>query len=108
RIEHDGLSKVAFCVGKRGSYACRHSLLAELVRLPRFEIFCGDRYDAGLLSRGQCGLESTGDGPGDLALDVEDIGRRQFPVVIFRPEVRIGARVDELYIDAHTVAAPLY
>ena len=53
-------------------------------------------------------LQRAGDRCGDLALDGEDVGGGELAVVALRPEVGVGARVDELHVDAHAVARSLH
>jgi hypothetical protein len=48
----------------------------------------------------QCG----GDRARNLRLYVEDVCRRQFPVVLLGPQVDVGMRIDQLGIDANLVA----
>ena len=52
--------------------------------------------------RGERHLEGIDDLPGDLVLHLEDVG--EVAVEALRPEMRAGRRVDELGIDADTVA----
>ena len=52
------------------------------------------------------GLELLRDCFGDLTLNGEHI--RQIAIVGLRPEVRVGSRVDQLRVDADTVAVALH
>ena len=73
-----------------------HPLLAELVRLPRFEVLCRHHLRPCLFARSQRRLERTSDGGGKLGLNGEDVRRDQLAVVALRPQVSIRRRIDEL------------
>ena len=51
------------------------------------------------------GLQLVGNRLRDLALNGKDV--RQFAVISLRPEVPIGARIDQLRVDAHAIARAL-
>ena len=54
------------------------------------------------------GFQCIGDCRSDLALDREDVGGGEFPVVGLRPDVRVGRCVDKLDGDSHAIAGALH
>ena len=60
------------------------------------------------LPRRQHRVQGGSDGLGNLALDVEEIVRRQRPVVGFAPSWRVCSGVDQLDTNAHPVAGALH
>ena len=69
------------------------------------EVARGSSLHGGFFARGKPDLELVGDRLSDVALDGEHIG--QIAVVLFRPELCAGLRVDEPGAHAHLAADPL-
>ncbi len=53
-------------------------------------------------------MQGICDGPGNLRLNVEQVVGSQFPIVNLGPEVGIALCVDELHVDAYSIAGPLH
>ena len=64
------------------------------------------RGESSAFLRGQSRLNLVGDGTGHLALQLQHIG--QLALVLTRPEMRVGRRVDQLDADSNTVAGALH
>src|SRR4030095_7801964 len=62
----------------------------------------------GLLACGKGGLELACNRRCYFALNRENVGCRQFPVVALGPDMSVGARVNELHVNPHTVTGASY
>ena len=62
-------------------------------------------FDLALFIRRELRLQLIGDGFCDFALNRENIS--QIAIVSLRPQMRIGARIDQLRVYSHTIANTL-
>ena len=106
RIVADGLIQEAHFVELgahvRALGTNRHRAGVERVRR---EIGGRRVRDRCLLFRRNLGAELTGDGLRNLRLDREDV--REAAIVALRPEVRVGAGVDQLRVNPYAIARAL-
>src|SRR6516164_1007272 len=96
--EIDGLSQIG-----AGTFIPEEP--APQTKLIRLGIFGGFRSYRFPLRTGKLCLQSIGDGARDIAFDSEDV--RKLPIVSLRPQMRVGARVDQLRVYSNTIAGPL-
>ena len=75
------------------------------VEIERCDIGRRAAFNGALLAWRELRLELVGDGLCDLALNSENIG--QIAIVSLRPEMRIGARIDQLRVYSHAIASTL-
>src|SRR5205823_928734 len=75
------------------------------VEIKRSDIRRRRLFDGTLLLWGKLRLELIGDSFCDLALNSENVG--QIAIVSLRPEMRIGARIDQLRVYSHAIANTL-
>ena len=75
------------------------------VKIERHEISSGSLLDRGLFRRREPGLKLVGDCLGNFALNGKNI--RKLSVIGLRPQMRIGAGVDQLRHHSHAVGCAL-
>src|SRR2546430_14614624 len=80
--------------------------LGTQIAVVRDKICCRRFFDRRLLAKGNFGLKLVGDGLGNFALDREHVVER--PIIMLRPEMRIGPGVDQLGVYTNAVGRALH
>ena len=88
----------------------KHGLLNQkfrpAIKVESRQVSGGRLLNGFLLVRRELRLQLVGNGLGDFALDGEDVIK--WTIVMLRPQVRVGARIDQLRTHAHSTAPPLH
>ena len=100
-VEFDGPSELLGGFTKFLDLAIGKPLPANEVCRIGFHVVGRHHGEALFLFFGQRHLQLAGDGPADLALDMKQVGSRQFPVVGLRPDVRAITRINQLRSNAN-------
>src|SRR3954452_1743890 len=80
-------------------------ILGVRVEVKRSDIHRRRLFNGAFLAWRKLRLELIGDGFCDLTLDGKNVG--QIAIVSLRPEMRIGARIDQLGVYSHAIANAL-
>src|SRR6266487_7108566 len=91
----DPLEQIRFCLTAKARI--QNKIFRAVVEIERCEIGSRPALNGQFLSRRNFGVKLLSDFLCDLTLDCEHIV--QVAIVLLRPDVRIGARVDELGVD---------
>ena len=80
--------------------------LRAQVKVVSGKVGCGWFLDRRFFAGGDLGLKLISDRLRDFALDGEDVIERS--VVILRPQMRVGAAVDELRVHSYFISGTLH
>ena len=84
---------------------CEEQSLGPDVEIEGGQVGGGRFFDRRFLVRRKPGLQLLGNGFGDLALNGKDIG--QIPIVGLRPQMRVGAGIDQLRVHPDLIGGTL-